>query len=249
MAPLAEEKTFTVYLTGFGGFQRLDNNPSSLIASYFLSPRPPVCFTVSGVSYKIHIVAHPEPITVTYKAVDHVVPVIWKRNDWDYILHLGAGIQENGYILETVAHEKGYDKTDVDGRIPEAEEDEGVESVEYGCRGGKEGEGSGGYGKVFSTTFDVNYLCEFIKKREKTGDDDSTPFVGVSPSSDAGMYLCEYIFRASLLEAARKVVDSSRRVLFMHVPYGSSEDLIKQGHKFVMLLAEAMVRDGEGLKD
>lgn len=61
-------------------------------------------------------------------------------------------------------------------------------------------------------------------------------------------YLCEYVYRASLMQAAKRGKDFSKRVLFMHVPPKEQPYNVETGIEVVKKLAEGMVRDGEGFK-
>jgi len=58
---------------------------------------------------------------VAYAAVDALVPRVWEdgfdRGRWDYVLHIGVGLQ-GPYSVETRACELGYVLKDVDGLIP-----------------------------------------------------------------------------------------------------------------------------------
>lgn len=68
--------------------------------------------------------------------------------------------------------------------------------------------------------------------------------VDVKKSSDAGRYMCEYIFRTSL----RCATDSTRRVLFVHVPPEDEPYSIETGKKFLEKLIIAYVTEGERLR-
>jgi len=59
-------------------------------------------------------------------------------------------------------------------------------------------------------------------------------------SEDAGRYLCDFIYFSSLAHLTKK--DEERRVVFLHVPVGVSEDAIKTGVDVTIELIRAMVR-------
>lgn len=148
-------KDITVYLTGFGAFARISDNPSSQISASFLPVGSTTVTTAApdGVKYNIHLHPHPEPLKVSYKAVDEAVEKIWKYGSWDYILHLGVGLK-GPFKLETVAYEKGYKYADVDG--VDADGKKGLGKAE-------EKEEERGEGEMFATTLDVGYLVDFVK--------------------------------------------------------------------------------------
>jgi pyrrolidone-carboxylate peptidase len=67
--------------------------------------------------------------------------------------------------------------------------------------------------------------------------------VQIHSSTNAGMYLCEYIFRASLLEAEKR--GKMGRVLFLHVPPRGKPYSVETGVEVVKTVVEGMVVSGE----
>lgn len=147
-------KNITVYLTGFGPFARVQDNPSAGISSSFLPAGSTVItFTApDGVDYNISIHPHPEALRVCYKDVDKVVDELWETREWDYILHLGAGLS-GCYKVETIAHDKGYVKADVDGLDADGNKGRGKAEVDR----------VPGSGEVYATGLDVGYLADFAR--------------------------------------------------------------------------------------
>jgi hypothetical protein len=68
------------------------------------------------------------------------------------------------------------------------------------------------------------------------------------------MYLCEYIYRHSLMntksrEDSGKDHDSMKKVLFLHVPPNGDPYGLETGKEVVLRGIEGMVRNGEGLQE
>ena len=127
----------TVLLTGFDGFSRIADNPSWNIVSSFVSPKDQsISFIAGDTEYKITFVAHPSAVKVAYATVDALIPELWKTGAWDYLLHVGVGL-EGGYELETRAWESGYVLKDVDGKIP------GMPPAQPAAGGKGQGKGKG----------------------------------------------------------------------------------------------------------
>lgn len=175
-SPSNPTKDIIIYITGFGPWSRIIDNPSSAISGSLLPAGSTIIrFTGSdGVNYNIHLHPHLEPVRVCYKDVDEFVEKLWEEGGFDYVLHLGLG--HNGmYQLETQAHEEGYDYADVDGldahgnkgleRRPrvstldannnEALTHPGVKDPEVK----KEAEET----EVYTTGLDVGYLTRFVE--------------------------------------------------------------------------------------
>lgn len=75
----------------------------------------------------------------------------------------------------------------------------------------------------------------------------------VRPSSDAGRYLCDFIYYTSLVEYWRKDSKAMAPVMFLHVPGNSGDYDIEMGRKVALGLIGAMVastsaRRTEGLE-
>jgi pyrrolidone-carboxylate peptidase len=72
--------------------------------------------------------------------------------------------------------------------------------------------------------------------------------VDIVTSDNPGMYLCGYIFRASLLEAEKRGDEWRKRVAFLHVPPEGKKYGVQTGREVVLKVVEGMVRDGEGVR-
>jgi hypothetical protein len=166
-------KEIKVLLTGYGSFSRITDNPSWGIVASFLAPSEETTTTTTKTKttlsipgHTITIVAHPEALRVSYSFVDALVPVLWEQQDWDYILHLGVGL-EGGFQLETRAWEKGYKLKDVDGLTPDAAaaaaaEKEAVEMK--AVHGSEDKNAAKGEGRVLTTTLDVPWIVGLVKE-------------------------------------------------------------------------------------
>lgn len=167
----------TVYITGFGvrpsvrsphykaaltppqPFRKVTRNPSWEIVSSFLPST-----RISSPSYAIDIVPHPDFVKVAYETVDTLIPQIHAKQTFDYILHVGVGLPGD-YEIETVAHEKGYVKADVDGLIPgRVQADPEKESDGMGGDTGKDGVAVTDGGVVYRTDLGVGKICAMIEK-------------------------------------------------------------------------------------
>lgn len=176
----ASKRPITVYVTGFGvrsphspppekrrrklichqpiqPFRKFTTNPSWEIAASFLPSTQ-----ISSDIYKINIVPHPEFVRVAYQTVDTLIPQIHAQEKFDYILHIGVGLP-GGYEIETVAHEKGYVKADVDGLIPggvpaDPEKEKKNGSGDTGKDNTTETDG----GEIYRTELDVDGICSMI---------------------------------------------------------------------------------------
>lgn len=71
---------------------------------------------------RVRILAHPDPVRVSYEAVRDLVPRLWggergPAGGVDLALHIGMAGPEAQYSLERRAHRDGYRMPDVDGRL------------------------------------------------------------------------------------------------------------------------------------
>lgn len=235
----ASKKPITVYLTGFGPFRKFSENPSWQITSSFLPSA-----SVSTDIYDITIIPHPVPIRVAYETIDTLVPSIHAEKKFDYILHIGVGLP-GSYEIETVAHEKGYVKGDIDGLVPGGKKADPEKEMENktGDTGKSATEDEDG-GQVYKTELDVERIIGMmdacgIVPEETPGDQ-----LVFHESTNAGRYLCEYIFRTSLQCAEH----SSRRVLFLHVPPENDPYSIKTGVGMLEKFIIAFVTEAERVR-
>ncbi|XP_058805996.1 pyroglutamyl-peptidase 1 [Phymastichus coffea] len=125
-----------------------------------------------------------EEIPVIYKDVAQRVRELWKEHKPLIILHVGVSHLAKCLEIECQACSKGYNKPDIIQSCP-IEEDIMEETLK--------------------TEFDIQKICRIVNESShKTG-------CKASMSSDAGRYLCEYIYYNSLSL-------KEPQVLFVHVP-------------------------------
>ncbi|KAL8983946.1 MAG: hypothetical protein Q9205_001946 [Flavoplaca limonia] len=234
----------TVLVTGFGPFGNNRINPSHLIVDSL-----PSCFTANGLP-NIRIVTA-SPIPVHYRTVRDIVPrflfpisqekVEMKRSypldipsslfqtvlgadstpddkpRFDYILHIGMAAPREYFTMETCAHRDRYLGKDESGETMEGDT---LWRDEYKAP------------ELLRPGFDA----EDVWRRWKS----ELAGVDVRPSSDAGRYLCDFIYYTSLVEYWRKDPKMMAPVMFLHVP-GSIEDHdIEMGKKAALGLIGAM---------
>ena len=137
-----------------------------------------------GVAHNVNLVTLEIP--VEYKTVQKLIPELWAKYKPHLVVHVGVSGQSTEIAFETIAHNNGYKQYDVSGH-----------SAPSQCFNPEKGDDS------LQTGIDINKLCEDVNN--------SGCLAMVSSSTEAGRYLCEYIFYASLCQ------DSSR-VAFIHVP-------------------------------
>ncbi|CCX32779.1 hypothetical protein FPQ18DRAFT_322109 [Pyronema domesticum] len=240
MAP-TNPKQIHVLITGYGGFSRIAVNPSWGIASTFIIPQT---ISLPSDGLEIVITAHPDELRVSYPLIDALVPELWKDRKWDYILHIGVGL-EGGYCLETQTWSEGYKLKDVDGFAPEV----GEEVEMKGIHGSEQKEVAKGKGRILKTAVDVKWVVEKVVEKVKAEEDEGE-ILQMKVSMDPGMYLCGYIYRASLLEAEKYEGEADKkRVCFLHVPPNGKRYGIETGCEVVKKVIEGMVRAGEDLRD
>ena len=110
---------------------------------------------------------------------------MWKHHNPDLVVHVGVSGVAEELTIETLAHNEGYKRLDVTGNTAPSQC-----YLKNGC-------------DCLATGFDVEKLCNDING-------DSCLAMAVQ-SNDAGRYLCEYIFYASLSQ-------KTSCVSFIHVP-------------------------------
>ncbi|KAJ7369111.1 hypothetical protein DFH08DRAFT_920062 [Mycena albidolilacea] len=128
-----------------------------------------------------------------------------KERPFDLIIHVGVG--RNGPLrAERLAHKTGYDLPDYEGRrgpLVAGGDGEG---------GDMRGFGPPRYGDEFADELFTSIDVEALVGELASGIDP----VPIEPSSDAGRYLCDFMFYASLAEAQR--AGRGTPVLFVHCP-------------------------------
>jgi pyroglutamyl-peptidase len=86
----------------------------------------------------VRIVTKPaEAIRVNYRVTRAVVPTLWDGDEPepDAVIHLGMGPTQPVYSIERRAHRTGYRTPDVDGELPEGENEAERDGswIWYGC--------------------------------------------------------------------------------------------------------------------
>ena len=216
----------TVLVTGFGRFKDFKNNTSWLIAQQLEHILPPI-LDPNNPSRRpgptIHVFVHPEEVRVSYPTVFSLIPQIISSFPVhiDYILNIGMAAGRKYYSVESQAHRDGYKIRDVDGNLPTAQEKYWRDLVE--CP------------EIMKP--DLN--TEEVFARWKSNVDETTD---VRVSTDAGRYLCDFMFYTSL--ATRKARGEAKKVLFLHVPGESDKASIEKGALVASALIRAMVASG-----
>ncbi|CAG9853752.1 unnamed protein product [Phyllotreta striolata] len=125
-----------------------------------------------------------EEIPVQYSQVEQKVPDLWRQHQPLLVIHVGVSQEAKVITIEQCAKRYGYDRCDVLGQKHPTGE---------ACVSGQ---------NCIFTGINVMDLCDKINKGG---------YVNACASTDAGRYLCEYIYYTSLN------IDPSK-VLFVHVP-------------------------------
>ncbi|KAJ3269002.1 hypothetical protein HDV01_001957, partial [Terramyces sp. JEL0728] len=149
-------------------------------------------------------------IPVRYEHVSNVIPQLVNELNPSLAIHFGVGVQ-GAIKLETVAHNDNYQSKDIDGQIPRNGK----------CIHSKDAQDQ------YTTSINVELLAERMN-----------PNVEIVPSIDAGRFLCEFIYCASLYA----VKDGSS--LFVHLPpvdypY-SQQELNKAALQLITLAIESL---------
>ncbi|KAL8675070.1 MAG: hypothetical protein Q9168_000553 [Polycauliona sp. 1 TL-2023] len=240
-----ETEELKVLVTGFGSFGNNHINPSHLIANSL-----PSSFTADNLPAIKIITA--SPIPVHYRTVRDVVPrflfpqphqkaamtrsypphvpklvfddllvadpAAEDKPRFDYILHIGMAAPREYFTMETRAHRDRYLGKDASGETVEGDT---LWRDEYKAP------------DILKPGFDT----EDVWRRWKSELTD----VDVRPSSDAGRYLCDFIYYTSLVEYWRRDTKAMAPVLFLHVPGGTEDSDIEMGRKVALALIGAMV--------
>ncbi|KAL8784601.1 MAG: hypothetical protein Q9213_003856 [Squamulea squamosa] len=143
---------------------------------------------------------------------------------FDFILHIGMAAPREYFTMETCAHRDRYLGKDEAG---ESMERDTLWQDEYRAP------------EILQPGFDV----EDVWRRWRA----DLEGVDVRPSSDAGRYLCDFIYYTSLVEYWRKDPKGMAPVMFLHVPGGTKDFDIEMGRKVALGLIGAMVSStGQG---
>ncbi|XP_046864284.1 pyroglutamyl-peptidase 1-like [Xenia sp. Carnegie-2017] len=130
-------------------------------------------------------------IPVSYDYVLAHVPELWRKYKPKLCIHVGVSSITEVVQLEKHAYNSNYSLPDINDEWPPNNE----------CvKGGHE---------CHQTNIDVAKVCQQLKKNDNP--------CKVDTSSDAGRYLCEFIYYMSMNERLKPEFSSSS-VLFVHVP-------------------------------
>ncbi|MCJ1436893.1 hypothetical protein MMC27_006275 [Xylographa pallens] len=231
LRPTSDLPPIHVLVTGFGPFRDTPLNPSFLIASAL--PRA----LSTPTNRPIHIHAHPSAIPVSYAAVRELLPALLfpgsgtpklptsttaSRPNFDLTLLIGVAPGRSDFALETQARRDGYGKEDVRGQTWEGDAlwGRGYKAPEVLGTGVQRGE---------------------VWRRWRGG----LPGLPLRLSTDAGHYLCEFIYYTGLVEYWRRDPEGERPVLFLHVPKGVEAEDVDRGRRVAEGLIQAVVGSWE----
>ncbi|MCJ1317358.1 hypothetical protein MMC15_002681 [Xylographa vitiligo] len=231
-APDADLPPIHVLVTGFGPFRDTPLNPSFLVASAL----PSTLSAPTPTGRPIHIHAHPTAIPVSYAAVRELLPALLfpgsgtpklptsrpPRPHFDLTLLIGVAPGRSDFALETQARRDGYGKEDVRGETWERD-------VLWG-RGYRAPE-----------VLETGVQKAEVWRRWKAG----LPDLPLRLSTDAGHYLCEFIYYTGLVEYWRRDPRGERPVLFLHVPKGVEAEDVDRGRRVAEGLIQAVVGSWE----
>jgi pyrrolidone-carboxylate peptidase len=186
----------------------------------------------------INIHVHYEPIRVAYNNVVNLVPKLLPPANPlypppDIVLHIGLAAGRNYFAIEQGSHSHGYGKIpDVDGqRFEDAEAEKHFPSSKYPHK--------------LKTSFDTSdVLARWKANLGYTSVDGTKIDQGCSDvriSTDAGNFLCGFIYYNSLAHYFN-IKKEERPVVFLHVPdLSSSEDKLREGWEATVALIKALV--------
>jgi len=214
MPPTSEPREIKILITGFGPFGVHSANPSELSAQPLdgtilrspkdLTPTPKSHKIATPKSqYPIHIEF--QAIKVAYSTVQAVLPPLHENGAYDAYVHVGVAADYDAVTIEQRARRRSFrkDVPDVEGklapRLP-------GKPVEYGLEGDVD---------EWKTIVDAEKLQSWLR--------DSLGFEHIATSTDAGMYLCEFIYATSLSASYKQAEKQGQDtpdvpVLFIHVP-------------------------------
>ncbi|GAA5895935.1 uncharacterized protein JCM6883_001664 [Sporobolomyces salmoneus] len=206
--PLQADKgqAFHVHLTGFGPFNKVPINPSweavQKLHDTILPNSPGPDEKSSTRPREIRLTS--SLIPVKYAAVLSQIPPLhstgFEGSVPDLIIHVGVGL-EGAIRLEQRARKYGFEKLDVDGQLGPLDELEN----KRGFRGDEWIEME----EELRTTITGERVVQSAKRR-------GLEFVELS--EDAGLYLCEFTYYASLASASKTNSGRPTPVQFIHVP-------------------------------
>ncbi|RVD88666.1 uncharacterized protein DFL_002843 [Arthrobotrys flagrans] len=253
-------RVFKVYITGFGTFENIPINASYLVASSLPSVLPEKYIdhapsSVKSQHLQVSIIPHFEAVPVSYEKVTKLIPTLYQDLPGvDLFVHIGVMPFEY-YRVEKRARKGSYGppegnpngRADVDGKYPEGNE----------AGGAARGKVPKEVREIWSG-LDVEGICKDLENAKKESTDD---FEVPKVSTDAGLYLCEFIYYNSLAESIyddeakyeseypepRPVTDPtaetplSSRAVFIHVPSHMTDEWLERSKETVQRIIGAIV--------
>lgn len=202
-----------VLVTGFGPFKNdYPRNPSWDIAASLptylpiVNAKAPSALRATELP-PVRIVVHPEPVRVTYSAVRELIPRLWKPEfsgvpRIDFVLHIGMASPRPQYVLEQVGDRDGYTLRDLDNTLP-AQDPSRADWPWVGVP------------SQLTTELDV------VDVRARWEQHLPNNHIPLKISTNAGHFLCDYIYFNSLAECFK--AQQRRTVAFLHVPAAKAE--------------------------
>ncbi|GAA5949043.1 hypothetical protein JCM3765_003991 [Sporobolomyces pararoseus] len=235
-----DDSTFHVHLTGFGPFHKVPVNPSweavqRLHDTVLPNPLPSSSTHVNEESTQTrnlrqNIRISSSLIPVKYDSVLSQVPALhtagFEGSRPNLVIHVGVG-NEGAIRLEQRARKWGYEKLDVDGHLGPLDE---VEN-----KRGFKGEDWVECEEELRTRIEGE---EVIKSAKRRG------IEYIELSEDAGLYLCEFTFYASLASALKQNSGRPTPVQFIHVPPLGKPYSLDELTSALKVLVESIVNEG-----
>lgn len=189
----------TVVITGFGLFRDHQLNPSweAIKEGQLVIDR------------EINVVT--KQIPVSYQEVDKVVEELWTQHRPMLMIHVGLAAHEDHIRLESMARHGPYIHDDINRHAPHKE----LRQYNTTIASSQQPDSPSGRPSytckpcefdTSRTILNVENVCQKLNELHKRG---QVP-IGFKCSHDAGLYVCEYLYKASL-----KICP---RVVFIHVP-------------------------------
>lgn len=207
----------------------------------------------------ITVRAYPEAIKVTYRNVFRLIPELYTANfpEAKFFVHVGVNNSTRRFQLERRARKGPYSAADVEGR-PFDDEWENDDDE------------SGRVPDEIYSDIDVNAIVEKLSQEgyvqshfvncgttdrftiHKILQAQLTSHIHfsrweVESSTDAGLFLCEFIYFNSLLLARRLRTSQGRHIkgIFLHVPPFLDEKELEKGRDILIEIIKQMVKQGE----
>jgi len=125
-----------------------------------------------GLGGKINIIICEIP--VAYKKAKSIIPALWEKHNPLLMVHVGVSGQASEITLETLAHNDGYLRPDVESSMPED-----CMCISDSCH------------EVIQSEIDMNQVCQKVNQTRDLK-------VKSVVSDDPGRYLCDFTYFLSL---------------------------------------------------